>query len=672
MNEPQASTISDEVFPQLNFKDMANAIRALSMDAVEKANSGHPGMPMGMADVATILFSKFLKFSPNNPTWPDRDRFVLSGGHGSMLLYSLLYLTGYKKMTIEAIKDFRQLESLTPGHPELMQDCGIETTTGPLGQGLANGAGFALAERILNARFEDGLVDHYTYVMCGDGDLMEGISHESCALAGHLKLSRLIVLYDDNGICIDGPTSMSYSDDVRKRFEAYGWDVQEIDGHDTAQIETALENAKSTNTPSIICCKTHIGYGAPTKQDTASAHGSPLGAEEIKGARKNLEWPHKPFHVPEDIMEQWSYVGSRSSKTYKNWREHYDNSADMLNFAQSQEGNIRKNISLLIKELKTGFANEHLTAATRKTSEMVLEKLVPAVPEMVGGSADLTGSNLTKVSGMSVITANHYNGSYIYYGVREHGMAAIMNGMALHGGIIPYGGTFMSFTDYCRPAIRLAALMKIRSIFVMTHDSIGLGEDGPTHQPVEHLAALRAMPNLWVLRPCDGVETAECWELALNRTEGPSILSLTRQGVKTLREDSDDNLCARGAYILADCGCDEGPQVTLFASGSEVEIAMEAKETLDKDDIRTRVISVPCMDIFFEQDSEYQQSFVCNDSIKIAVEAGVKQGWERFIGPHGYFIGMDSFGESAPSADLYNHFNITVEAIVEAAKNKLG
>ncbi len=630
----------------LDLKQMANAIRALSMDAVQKANSGHPGMPMGMADVATVLYSKFLKFDPKHPEWPNRDRFILSAGHGSMLLYAINYLTGYEKMTLEQIKNFRQLGAITAGHPEVEPDAGIETTTGPLGQGIATAVGMALAERMLNAR--DSSVDHFTYVIASDGDMMEGISHEACSLAGHLALGKLIVLYDDNGICIDGKTDMSFTDDTPKRFESYGWDVQTVDGHNFEQIEKAIAKAQKTKTPSLICCKTHIGYGAPTKQDSASSHGSPLGAEEIAGARKNLGWPHGPFEVPDDILSMWRSLGHKAT----NEKPYNDD--------------VAKTIAPIVAQLKKDFASEKPKLATRQTSGKVLEKLVPAVVQMVGGSADLTGSNNTIVKECGILSKSNYAGRYIHYGVREHGMAAMMNGMALHGGIIPYSGTFLQFADYSRPAIRLGALMKQRVIHVMTHDSIGLGEDGPTHQPVEHLAALRAIPNLYVFRPCDGVETAECWELAINLQNSPSIMALTRQGLPTLRGDSKENLCARGAYILKDS--DGEPEVTLFASGSEVSIAVEAAEKIDA---KVRVVSVPCMDLFFEQDSEYFQSLICNKSIKVGIEAAVRQGWDRIIGGHATFIGMDSFGASAPAETLYKHFGITAEAVVEAVKKKL-
>jgi transketolase len=648
---------------------MANAIRALAMDAVEKANSGHPGMPMGMADVATVLFTKFLKFDPKNPEWPDRDRFILSAGHGSMLLYALNYLLGYEKITIEQLRNFRQLHSLTPGHPEVMPSAGIETTTGPLGQGISNAPGFALAERILNARFGDGLADHWTYVIASDGDLMEGISHEACALAGHLKLSKIIVLYDDNGISIDGPTSLSYSDDVTKRFESYHWDVQSVDGHDMDAIEKAIAHARTTGTPSLIRCKSHIGFGAPTKQGSSSSHGSPLGSTEIEGARINLSWPHEPFHVPDDVLNAWRSAGSRHAADFAAWKARLDQSPEKSAFLATLEGDVSGTIAPIIRDAKKQFIAENKAAATRKTSGQVLEKLVPAVRAMVGGSADLSGSVLTQVKGPANITPGQYDGQYIHYGVREHGMAAIMNGMALHGGIIPYSGTFLSFSDYCRPSIRLAALMKQRVIHVMTHDSIGLGEDGPTHQAVEHLAALRAIPNTYTFRPCDGVETAECWELALNRQDAPAILALTRQNLKPLRTmHTDENLSARGAYILADA---PDPEVTVFATGSEVEIAMAAKEKLDSSGIKTRVVSVPCMDLFMDQDKGYFMSLVCNDTIKVAIEAAVRMPWDRIIGPHGIFIGMTGFGESAPAEVLYQHFGITAENVVKQVQERM-
>ena len=662
---PAAST-SENAASALDLKPMANAIRALSMDAVQKANSGHPGMPMGMADVATVLYTKFLKFDAKTPEWADRDRVILSGGHGSMLLYALNYLTGYEKMTIDQIKNFRQLGSITAGHPEVEQDAGIETTTGPLGQGIANAVGFAIAERKQNARYGDDVANHYTYVLCGDGDLMEGISHEACSLAGHLKLNKMIMLYDDNSISIDGSTDLTFIDDTPKRFEAYGWDVQSVDGHNTDEIEAAIAKAQQTDTPSLICCKTKIGYGAPTKEGSASSHGAPLGEDEIKGTRENLDWPHAPFEVPEEILNAWRAVGTQNRAELEAWQARQEASDLNECHIKAHAGDYSGAIAPVIEKLKKEFASEKPNKATRQLSGACLEKLVERLWLMVGGSADLTGSNNTKVAASEILDSSNYGGNYINYGVREHAMASVMNGIALNGGLLPYAGTFLQFADYARPAIRLAALMKQRVVHVMTHDSIGLGEDGPTHQPVEHLAALRAIPNCYTFRPCDGIETAEAWECAINNQHAPSVLALTRQGLPTVRENSDENLVSKGAYILKDS--DGAPELTLFASGSEVSLALEAAEQIDAN---VRVVSVPCMDLFWEQDGEYVQNIVCNDSKKIAIEAGIRQGWDAFIGAHGGFIGMNSFGASAPAGDLFKHFGITVEAIVEKAKQKL-
>ncbi|UEM05525.1 transketolase [Skermanella rosea] len=653
-------------------EQLANAIRVLAMDAVEAAKSGHPGMPMGMADVATVLFGKFLKFDPKAPQWPDRDRFVLSAGHGSMLLYSLLHLTGYEEMTIDELKRFRQLHSKTPGHPEVLQSGGIETTTGPLGQGISTAVGMALAERILNARFGDDLVDHYTYVIASDGDLMEGISHEAASFAGHLGLSKLIVLWDDNQISIDGPTSLSFTDDTLNRFRAYGWDVREIDGHNPQQITTAIEYARTTDAPSLIACKTIIGYGAPTKGGTHHCHGSPLGADEIKAAREKLAWTHEHFIVPEEITQVWRGFGQRGVAERESWQARLDGADDSLrrSFTHAVSGELPADFDAVIDGFKSKVSAEQPKLATRVASGNVLDVLVPAVPELIGGSADLTPSNNTRVKNTGAVQRGDFHGRYVHFGVREHGMAAAMNGMALHGGIIPYGGTFLTFSDYCRPAIRLAALMKSRTIFIMTHDSIGLGEDGPTHQPVEHVPALRTIPNLLVFRPADAVETAECWAIAMKSVHRPSLMALTRQNLPTVRtEHTTENLSAKGAYILAPA--DGERKVTIFATGSEVEIALQARATLQAEGIGTAVVSMPSMELFEEQDEAYQDEVIGENTVRIAVEAQVRHGWDRYIGRKGTFVGMKSFGESAPYQDLYKHFGITADAVVTAAKAKL-
>ncbi len=648
----------------VSYNDMANAIRALSMDAVEKAASGHPGMPMGMADVATILFSEFLKFDPKHPHWPDRDRFILSAGHGSMLQYALLYLTGYADMTLDEIKRFRQLGAKTAGHPEFGHATGIETTTGPLGQGLANSVGFALAERMLAARFSN-LVDHHTYVIAGDGCLMEGISQEAISLAGHLKLSKLIVLWDDNKISIDGPTSLTISEDTAKRFEASGWFVQAIDGHNHDAIRAAIKKAQASDKPSMIACRTKIGYGAPSKEGSEKCHGSPLGKDEIAGARKNLGWSHGEFEVPAEILNAWREVGARGGKTFAEWNK----KANDKNFDRLMNGDLPDGWNAALAAFKKKLAETKPKEATRKSSENTLEVLTAAIPEMIGGSADLTGSNNTKTKAMKAITASDFSGSYIYYGVREHAMGAAMNGMALHGGFIPYGGTFLIFTDYARPAIRLSALMQQRVIYVMTHDSIGLGEDGPTHQPVEQLASLRAVPNLYVFRPCDAMETAECWALALAQKQSPSILSLTRQNLPALRtEFTEKNLCAQGGYILSDA---KDAKVTLIATGSEVSIAIDAQKKLAEKNIAAKVVSLPCWELFDVQPQSYRESVLGKNTLKVAIEAALSFGWERYIGQDGIFIGMKGFGASAPAPDLYKHFGITVDDTVNAVIARL-
>ena len=653
---------------EVSHRDMANAIRALSMDAVQKANSGHPGAPMGLADVASVLFTRFLKFDASAPDWPDRDRFVLSAGHGSMLLYSLLYLTGTPGMDIDQLKDFRQLGSKTAGHPEYSHAPGIETTTGPLGQGLGNAVGMAMAERILNARHGDDVVDHYTYVIAGDGCLMEGISQEAISLAGHLRLSKLIVLFDDNNICIDGPTDMTESDDQLKRFEASGWETTRVDGHDPEAIASAIDAAKGSDRPSLIACATTIGYGAPNKQGTASTHGAPLGDEEIVAARGELGWPHDPFHVPEEILEAWRAVGARGAAAREAWAKRCETGqVKDAQLGDPVDGEVAKAIAQAVLEAKSEFSSEAPKLATRVSSQKVLEKLIPVVSGMIGGSADLTGSVGTLTSHHDDIKRDDFTGSYVRYGVREHGMAAAMNGMALHGGIVPYGGTFLVFTDYCRPSIRLSALMEQRVVYVMTHDSIGLGEDGPTHQPVEHLASLRAMPNLNVYRPADAVECAECWELALGTPATPSILTLSRQGLPTLRtEHTDDNLCARGAYVLREA--EGGRDVTLLATGSELELAVEAADKLAEDGVKAAVVSMPCWELFADQDAAYQAE-VLGEAPRVAVEAAVRLGWDRWLGDNGQFVGMSSFGASAPGGHLYEHFGITSDAIADAAKS---
>ena len=653
---------------------MANAIRALAMDAVEQAKSGHPGLPMGAADIATILFSRFLKFDPADPAWPDRDRFVLSAGHGSMLLYALLHLLGYEKVTIEEIKRFRQLGSITPGHPENFLTPGAETTTGPLGQGLANAVGMAIAERHLAAVFGPDLVDHRTYVLASDGDLMEGMSQEAIALAGHLKLNKLIVLFDDNGISIDGPLSLADSVDQVKRFEAARWEATRVDGHDPAAIAKAIAAAQGSDRPSLIACRTVIGFGAPAKAGTEKCHGSPLGAEEIKGARAKLGWSEPAFAIPADVRVLWRNAGSAGTATRQTWNDRLiaAHAARRAEFERRMRGDLANDqIATAARSVKQKLAAEPKEIATRSASEGALEALTAAAPEMIGGSADLTGSNNTKPKGMTVLSAADYGGRFIHYGVREHAMAAAMNGMALHGGVIPYSGTFLVFADYCRPAIRLAALMGIRVIHVMTHDSIGLGEDGPTHQPVEHLAALRAIPNLHVFRPCDAVETVECWQLALENSAGPSILALTRQNLPQLRSGFDAaNRCAEGGYEILPAPAKA--EVSLFATGSEVSIAVEAQKILGERGVGARVVSVPCFELFRALPAAKRRDVISAAPVKVAVEAAIRQGWDEIIGSDGAFIGMTSFGASAPYKELYRHFGITAENVAKAALHRLG
>jgi transketolase len=650
---------------------MANAIRALAMDSVEQAKSGHPGMPMGMADAATVLFTQFLRFDPQTPDWPDRDRFVLSAGHGSMLLYALLHLTGYPDMTLDELKRFRQLGSRTAGHPERGHASGIETTTGPLGQGLGNSVGMAIAERLLAAEFGQAVVDHRTYVIASDGDLMEGISHEAASLAGHLGLHKLIVLYDDNSISIDGPTELAFSDDPVLRFRAYGWAAERIDGQDHQAAADALRRAQQSDRPSLIACRTTIAFGAPTKAGSAAAHGAPLGASEIAGARERLGWNYPPFVIPEDIRGDWRAAGRRGAPLRVAWEARLqiqppDRRAEFL---RRQRGELPAGLDAAIAKLCDDFRQANAKIATRQASGTVLDSLTKLVPELVGGSADLTPSNNTKAKDQKDVRPGDFSGHYLRYGVREHGMAAAMNGIAVHRGLIPYGGTFLTFSDYARPSIRLAAFMGVGVVYVMTHDSIGLGEDGPTHHPIEHLAALRAMPGLYVYRPADAVETAECWALALQRRDAPSLLALTRQALPLLRSEAgSENRTARGAYVLA-----EGPQarqVTLLATGSEVSIAMSARETLARDGIVAAVVSMPCWELFEVQPKAYRAA-VLGTAPRVAVEAAVQSGWERWLGPRSAFIGMTGFGASAPGEALFPHFGITPEKVAEAARSLL-
>ena len=651
---------------------MANALRALAMDAVEAAKSGHPGMPMGMADVATVLFAEHLKFDPTDPHWPDRDRFVLSAGHGSMLLYGLLHLTGYPGVTLDEIKHFRQLGHMTAGHPEYGHIVGAEVTTGPLGQGITNAVGMAFAERLLNARFGDALVDHHTYVIAGDGCLMEGISHEALSIAGHYKLGKLIVLWDDNSISIDGSTELAVSDDQEMRFRAHGWHVQKVDGHDPHAVSKAIAAAKAvTDKPSMIACKTTIGLGAPSKAGTAAVHGAALGAKEIEGARIKLDWPYDAFEVPDDIRASWKEVAAKGAAPHAAWSKRRAAAKPEVRetFDRQIAGELTPGWEKAIVEIVAKFAADKPKIATRQASQLVLDALAPTLPEFLGGSADLTGSNLTRAKSQAPVTNKDFSGSYVHWGVREHGMAAAMNGIAVHGGLVPYGGTFLVFADYNRPAIRLAALMGIRVIHVLTHDSIGLGEDGPTHQPVETLASLRAIPNLLVFRPADPIETAECWALALQHKTRPSVLALSRQGIPTLRASGAENSSSRGAYVLAPAS---GPRkATLLATGTEVSLAITAREKLESQGIPTAVVSMPSWELFAEQTHAYRTEVLGETDNRIAIEAAVGFGWERWIGPKGRFVGMSSFGASGPAEKLYQHFGITVEAVVAAAKEGL-
>jgi transketolase len=663
---PTAAGTASGAAPAASHADMANAIRALAMDAVEQAKSGHPGMPMGMADAATVLFTQVLKYDPAAPDWPDRDRFVLSAGHGSMLLYALLHLAGYARPTMDEIRRFRQLGSPTAGHPEYGHLPGVETTTGPLGQGLANAVGMAIAERHLNARLGADAVDHRTYVIAGDGCLMEGVSHEAVSLAGHLKLNRLIVLWDDNRISIDGPTALSVSDDQRMRFEASGWATLAADGHDPGAVLAALEQAKASDRPVLIACRTTIAHGAPTKAGTAGSHGAPLGADEIAGARAKLGWPHAPFTVPDHVLKAWRAAGARGADSRRAWEQRVAKRPDAEAVRAALRGEFPPGWRGKLAAHVKGLIDKPVKLATRQASGNALEVLTAAIPALIGGSADLTGSNNTRAKAQKPLTAKDYAGTYLFYGVREHAMAAAMNGMALHGGVAPYGGTFLVFADYCRPAIRLSAMMGVGVIYVMTHDSIGLGEDGPTHQPVEHLAALRAIPGLNVYRPADAVETAECWEAALLDREHPSILVLTRQSVPQVRLNAaSENLSARGGYVLAEAT--QARKATLVATGSEVAVALAARDLLEKSGVPAAVVSMPCMQLFDAQDAAYRAKVLGPERGRVAVEAAVRQGWDKYIGPSGGFVGMTGFGASAPAEDLYRHFGITPEAVAAAA-----
>ena len=644
--------------------DIANAIRFLSIDAVQKANSGHPGMPMGMADVCAVLFKYFLKFDPSDPEWINRDRFVLSAGHGSMLLYSLLYLTGYKSVSLEDIKNFRQLDSICAGHPEYEHGTGIETTTGPLGQGIANAVGFAISEEILKAKKGKDIYDHKTYVIAGDGCLMEGISHEALSLAGHLKLKNLIMFFDNNSVSIDGPTSLAVSDNYKKRFEAYGWEYIDINGHNEKQIFKAIKKTQKAKKPTVISCKTVIGFGSPNKSGTSSVHGSPLGEDEINLVRKKLKWKHAPFDIPKEILSAWRAIGEQGKKLRLQWQKKAGNKINKL----SQDNS--KLLNNIFTNAKIAAVKDAKPAATRKSSEDILTLLTTEIPELIGGSADLAGSNNTKTKSQKIIKPGDFSGTYIHYGVREHAMAAIMNGIALHDNLIPYGGTFLIFSDYCKPAIRLSALMKQRVVYVMTHDSIGLGEDGPTHQPIEQLAGLRAIPNLNVFRPADTTETIECWELALQQKKTPSVLSLTRQNLIPVRKEfNKENKCSFGAYEIL--RTNSTIDLTLIATGSEVEIAIEASHELAKNKIHCKVISMPCQELFDQQSETYKNKILNETTTKISIEAASTMGWKKYTGNQGRELGIDTFGKSAPYKKIYEHFKLTSNNIIKQAKEIL-
>lgn len=655
------------------YKDLANCIRILTMDAVERAGSGHPGMPMGMADVVTVLSAEFLNFSPNDPKWLNRDRLILSAGHGSMLLYSLLYLTGYKDISLDDIKNFRQLHGKTAGHPEYGLLAGVECSTGPLGQGFGNAVGFALAQKIHNARLGQNLLNHKIYTITGDGCLMEGISHEVASFAGHLNLDSLIVLYDSNNITIDGERSLADSEDVLLRFQSYGWHTMEIDGHDFAQIHKTFAAIQDIDKPTIIKCNTVIGYGAPTKSNSEKSHGAPLGFQEVMDTRKFLDWQNnEPFYIPEDLLKVWrGKIGKKSEKIYQEFVEKTKTlTENQQKYLKSlHHRGLPKNFFAAIDQFKKQWSLDGASEATRASSGRAIAKLSQILPNLIGGSADLTQSNNTRSKGMEAISKSNFNGDYIHYGIREHGMGAIMNGMFLYGGIIPYGGSFLVFSDYLRPSLRMSALTAIQAIYIMTHDSIGVGEDGPTHQPVEHLASLRAMPNLNVFRPADAIETLECWQVALEKKNTPSVLCLTRQAVPQIRSYKKENLCAKGGYIVSECN--NKLDVTLFATGSELSIALEAQKELHKKAVGVRVISMPCFELFEQQTQEYQSSILANNSLKIAIEAATRFGWDRYIGKNGIFIGIEDFGRSGKNQDLYNYYKITVKNIVNIVTAKL-
>ena len=654
-------------------KDLSNAIRFLSVDAVQKANSGHPGMPMGMADVATVLFKYYLRFNPKNPSWLNRDRFILSAGHGSMLLYSLLYLTGYKKIKLEDIKNFRQLNSICAGHPEYEKNSGIETTTGPLGQGLSNSVGMAIGQEILKKKFGSDLINNKTYVMASDGDLMEGISHESMSLAGHLNLKNLIVFFDNNKISIDGPTSLSVSDNYKKRFESYGWSFQEINGHNFKQIFNAIKKANKSKKPSIISCKTIIGFGSPNKSGKASSHGSPLGDDEIKLVRKKLKWKHDTFEIPEKIIESWREIGIKGEKLEAEWNNILSkkNTKIQEEYERLKKGELPLELDKIIGDEKLKFFQTKPKMATRQCSSYVINSLSSILPELIGGSADLSGSNNTKTEKSKVITAKNFAGNYIHYGVREHAMAGIMNGLALYGCLIPFGGTFLIFSDYLKPSMRLSALMKLRVIFIFSHDSIGLGEDGPTHQPVEQLEHLRAIPNLNVFRPADINETLECWEIALKSKDNPSAIALSRQKLPYVSEhNSGESMCSKGAYVLKKTS--DNDKISLIASGSEVEIALEAQKKLENLNINSKVISVPCLDIFQNQTDDYKDEILGKDNFKVSIEAASQSGWKSIVGKDGVTLGLSTFGKSAPYKDIYKLLNLTSDEIVKIVQSKIG